>query len=501
MGLLDRIPMMGNRRNEPPSRYDMRASRADLGDIYMRDFRREPAPIVSLSVGSAGMNRTAKWVQKMVAMDCAHRIQSLFVYDCNAKNVREWRRAASQSRMDHLCITPKELPLPDGFMREPNFYMEYYGSIARDVERMVDEMERQANEAGMVPQIILEWLGFGGHAKLAYLVHEKVSARFPTTKFLPIYCFPSERVLEANIRDYDLWEEAEAIIGTGAAIITDNRAAGSVDTIDERVAVALAAIEGCFRFKPEVGSIGETISMLNQDGARWLGIDVTDLPYRRHHESRNPMRRRATEDDEYLSHSSLVHSIKETIWRIADPENDEHHTADFIRPGWDAQQRIYVLLPFHREAVEYIKADVEDQLSRETFSGAWPGTTVAFAPANTQWRHHDRFNYGHVCKLTGMPREPMPPTIERILADTEYMGRRSRVLSRGEALMKERGLELQARTASKASSGRNLASRLGESLIIEEDEPKRDPAATTFTEKNLGNGTGELLDAEEMVPA
>ena len=487
------------RRSGPESRYNMLAERRELGDIYMRDFRREPAPIVSLSVGSTGMNRTAKWVQKMVAMDCVHRIQSIFVYDCNAKNVHEWRRAARESGLDHLCITPRELPLPDGFMREPNFYMEYYGSIARDVERMVDEMERQANEAGMVPQIILEWLGFGGHAKLAYLVHEKVSARFPTTKFLPIYCFPSERVLEANIRDYQLWEEAEAIIGTGPAIITDNRAAGSVDTIDERIAVALAAVEGCFRFKPEVGSIGETISMLNQDGARWVGIEVTDLPYRAHHTSKNPLRRRPNEDDEYMSHSSLVHSIKETIWRIANPENDEHHTADFVPPSWEAQQRIYVVLPFRREIVEDIKADVEDQLNRETFSGAYPGTTVAFAPGNTRWRQHDRFNYGHVCKLVGMPADPMPPTIERILQDTEYQNRRSRVLSRGEAMMRDRGQELGARRAPNSAARQTFSSSHREGLLIENEQADRDPEEQTFKEQNLGNGVGNLVDAEHVI--
>ena len=493
-------------RREQTSRYDMRVRDADLGGIYMRDVHREPAPIVSLAVGSTGMNRTAKWVQKMVAMGCSHRIQSLFVYDCNAKNVREWGRAVSRSGMDRVSITPRELPLPDGFMREPNFYEGYYGAISRDVERMVDQLEQNANEAGMVPQLIIEWLGFGGHARLGYLVHEKVAARFPGTKFLPIYCFPAERVLEANIREYELWDEAKEIIGDRSSIITDNRAAGSVDTIDERVALALAAIEGCFRFRPEVGSIGETISMLNQDNARWLSIDVTDLPYRRARR-RDTRRRENTSHEEYMATSAIVHSIKETIWRIADPNNNEHHTADFIPPRWDTEQRIYVALPFTPEVVDEIKTDVEDQLNRETFTGAYPGTRVAFAPANTMWRNNEQFTYGHVCKLAGLPETPMPPTIERILNDTEYKGQRSRVLSRGEAIMSERGQLLGERVPARVDSWHTLQRRHSEGLLVNDDEQgvdeaaKRDPMAITFDEQDLGKEAGPLLDRDAIVPA
>lgn len=66
--------------------------------------------------------------------------------------------------------------------------------------------------------------------------------------------------------------------------------------------------------------------------------------------------------------------------------------------------------------------------------------------------------------------------------------------------MKDRGVDLQARAASKSSSGTNLASKLSESLIIPEDEG-RDPAAQTFSEKDLGDGTGELIETERIVPA
>lgn len=497
------------RRQARRPRYDMTVGRENLGNIYARDMSREPAPIVSLSIGSTGVNRTAKWVQKMTAMGCEDRIQSICVYDCNSKNIREWNAAVERSGLEHLSITPRDLPLPDGFMREPNFYMEFSGAIERDVERMVDEMERKANEAGTTPQIILEWLGFGGHARLAYLVHERVASRFPQTKVLPIYCFPSEKVLEANIRDYNLWDEAEEYIGTMASVITDNRAAGSIEVIDERVALTLAGMEACFRFKPEVGSIGETVSMFNQDGVRWIGIETIDLPYRKDSSSRGGrMRRKSSMEELHMSQSAVVHSIKEAIWRIADTDNEENHTARFVPADWESEQRIYCLLPFHPEVVEEIKADVDDQLSRETFSGPYPGTQVAFAPANSRWRENDQVYYGHVCKIGGMPADPMPPTISRILDAEASRARESHVLSRGEALMMERGQAMSLEEARPRRRRENLQAKHTRGLLGDrsarqnahrKEQMERDPAEQTFREKDIGHQAGELLNVGEAV--
>ena len=75
-------PFSSRQPNTGP--YNMKAPNSKLGNIYLRDFERDPAPIVSLSVGSAGMKRTALWTQKMRALGCDTRIQSLVVYDCYA---------------------------------------------------------------------------------------------------------------------------------------------------------------------------------------------------------------------------------------------------------------------------------------------------------------------------------------------------------------------------------------------------------------------------------
>ena len=431
-----------NKQPDLSERFSMKSPSTQLGSIYSRDADREPAPIVSLSVGSAGMHRTALWVKKMTALGCLPRIQSLVVYDCNDTNVRLWKRAAENSGLDHVTIVPSYLPLTDGFLRQPHFYEDYYGAIERDIEDMVDQMERRANEAGTRPQVIIEWLGFGGHAMLSYLIHEHVADRFPSAKFLPIFCMPSERVLEQNIRDYNLWQESERIIGKIPCVITDNRAAGSLQVLDERVALGMAAMEACYRFRPESGTMAETISMFTMQKTRWLSLEVVDLPYRV-----NRGRRRRPEQathEERMAHSTVVQSIKEAIWRVARPSNDEQHTGYFQKPPYDAEQRIYVLLPFTHELVEDIKTDVEDQLQRETFNGPFPGTKVAFAAGNSLWRNdQDRFAYGHVCKLVGMAPDLIPPSVERIINDDgSFRNRRSRVPSKGERVMEELGIPI-----------------------------------------------------------
>ena len=490
------------RQRDLSERFDMSTPNSRLGSIYARDAAREPAPIVSLSVGSAGMHRTALWVKKMTALGCVSRIQSLVVYDCNDTNIRLWKRAARNSGLDHLTITPSYLPLTDGFLRQPDFFQDYYGAIERDIESIVDQMERRSNEAGTRPQVIIEWMGFGGHARLSYLIHEHVADRFPNAKFLPVFCIPSERVLEQNIRDYDLWNEGERIIGAVPSLITDNRAAGSLQTLDERVALGLASMEACYRFRPESGTIAETISMFTMQKSRWLSLETVDLPYRAHRE--RPRRAEKVTHEDRMAHSAVVQSIKEAVWRLAEPANDEQHTGYFKTPAHDAEQRIYVVLPFNHLVVEGIEEDVEDQLQREAFNGPFPGTKVAFAAGNALWRNdQEKFAYGHVCKLVGMTAGLVPPSIDRIIReDGDFRSHRRRVLSKGEKKMLELGIPLSQTYDRKDGSTAPPEQRRNghdEAIAPEQTPPERNG----FDHEDLGQGTGELIraGAGQIAPA
>lgn len=480
----------------------MGAPQPQLGQIYLRDFEREPAPIISLSVGSAGMARSAMWTQKMTALGCRGRIQSLVAYDCHKTNIQEWNRAAQNSGLDSITITPQYLPISEGFLRQPNAFMSHYGAIERDIERITDDMERLANEAGVRPQIIIEWIGFGGHAKLSYLIHEHVAARFPGAKFLPVFCMPAERVLEQNIRDYQLWQAAEDIIGPVSSVITDNRASGSLQLLDERIALALASMEACHRFRPDVGTMAETVSMFNLNSSRWLSIDAADLPYRVGKLKRS--RSAAANQERRMAHSSVVQGIKEAIWRIAAPDNTEHHTGFFNPTDYGAEQRIYCVLPFTPTVTEEIKNDVEDQLQRETFHGPYPGTKVSFAPGNALWRRQDGFTYGHIIKLAGLPTDPIPHSIERIL--NEEIGHRTtrrRVLSRGEAMMQELGIEL-GRSAPARAQFDDIQDRHTANILFNQNGDQRTSPASTakptdFQHEDLGIEEGDLVETAEPV--
>ena len=145
------------------------------------------------------------------------RVQSLLMYDCNQGSIdaidSDTQSMSRNVRSASLpVILPNFLPKVDGFLRDPNAYKDYYGLIHRDMERMVDTVARRAEEVGSPPQIILEWLGFGGHAKLGGVLHGMLLERFPDALFLPIMLMPREHVLEENMRR-ETWGAYEETMG------------------------------------------------------------------------------------------------------------------------------------------------------------------------------------------------------------------------------------------------------------------------------------------------
>ncbi len=475
-----------------------------LVSIAMDSYDREPAPIISVSVGSAGMRRTALWRRKMDALNCTDRIQSMVAYDCNRTNVQQWIKSAKASNAMDKCILPNYLPFSEGFLRQPNFFIEHYGPIERDLERIIDEMEQKVYESGTRPQLIIEWIGFGGHARISYLFHEMLVERFHGTRILPIYCIPDDRVLERNIREHNLWNEAQEIIGTGPVIITDNRVISNLQTLDERIAITLAAPEACYRFRAEYGTMAETISTFGINGSRWMGLQISDIPYRTNFDQHNHKSINLNQK----SHISLLESrearaaitsraqsIKEAIWRIAAPKNDEYHTGYLGESKHDDEQRIYCLLPFHPEITDIIKEDVEDQLQRETFNGPYPGTKVCFAPGNANYSNRpDGYTYGHICKIYGINNEQLPPSITRVLDPANnYRGGRHRVLSRGEDMMQQLGIPI---TLIEKNNQQQMSNNSYNSVQTLENSKQYEPSIPS----NLGNGAGTLLtylDAEE----
>lgn len=404
-----RIPRLfrGTRENAPPPAIvqtdDPRPGRV-WNQTTPGGSDQTPAPIASVSVGTTGLRRTRRFLEKMYAAGCADRIQSLCVYDCNRTTIGQWQKTQSQSTADKT-ILPNYIPLSEGFLRNNRAFQSYYGKIERDLERMADRMYARANEAGTPPQVILEWIGFGGHSLLSYLFHNIVAERFPDSTFLPIICLPYERILEQKMRN-EVWESTIAAYADTKSIITDNAIDKDLTTIDHRLAIALAAIESAYRASPESGTLAEIATMFGMTPSPYLGIAETSIPLR-------------IEDDSIVlgQDESTTHTIKQAIWSISDVQR-RYWLAQYDHPEQDAEQRVIVSIPTDRSRMLEFADDILDQLRREDFEIAYPGTKIAFAPANFNWnRDPDTQNslaYAHVTKIfaTGTG---VQPSIQRIL--------------------------------------------------------------------------------------
>ena len=376
------------------------------------------APIVSVSVGTTGLNRAWMYHQRMRAMGCADRIQSMLIYDCNLVNIGHLRdRAQAQGVADKIVI-PEYLPFAEGFLRRVDQYKRHYGAIERDMEMMVEKAENLSLMAGTEPQVILEWIGFGGHAMLSYMFHDIMAKRFPEARILPIVCFPDDRGMQQNIREHNIWPEAEKMLGaTVATLISDNRCHTDYRRLDESLTTALAAVEACFSYEPSVGSLAEIVSTYNNIGSRWISVEHTKIPII----NRKALPQNGGSAPAAADRSKVIakqaQKIKDRICEIALPENRYDKSAFFTPGTRESEQRIYVTMPLLAGDVGEIKDDIEDQLKREDFAKALPGTQIAYAAGNPQPANPENLEYIHIVKFVGLPAEPRPVSLTSILDD------------------------------------------------------------------------------------
>ena len=376
------------------------------------DHNREgvPPPIVSVAVGTAGYKRSWRWAQRMGEAGVLDRVQSLLMYDCNQGTIdtidAETQAMRRRDRFASLpVIVPGYLPKVDGFLRDPNAYKDYYGLIHRDMERMVDTVTRRAEEVGSPPQIILEWFGFGGHAKLGGVLHEMLMERFPDALFFPIMLMPREHVLEENMRR-ETWGAYEETMGLARprtlsnangqphelrgypALITDNRLSRDYQRLDNKLAIGLASMEAGMRDRIDSGSLAETIASFGGYSNGWFGmrvmsrrLDVNNVPQLAPRWLPSRLRRSelvVVNDDA----KQLSWATKKAMWDILDPNKQDMNLAnhDFIHG--ESVMRMVITLPVEAEGLADIETDVRDQLDREDFELAYPNLTWSFASAN-----------------------------------------------------------------------------------------------------------------------
>ncbi len=389
-----------------------------LGSQQDHDREGVPPPIVSVAVGTAGYKRSWKWAQRMGEAGVLDRVQSLLMYDCNQGSIdaidAETRAMRRRDRFASLpVIVPGYLPKVDGFLRDPNAYKDYFGLIHRDMERMVDTVARRSEEVGSPPQIILEWLGFGGHAKLGGVLHQMLQDRFPDALFLPIMLMPREHVLEENMRR-ETWGAYEETMGLSRprtinsssgeghemrgypALITDNRISRDYQRLDNRLAIGLASMEAGMRDRVDSGSLSETVASFGGYSNGWFGmrvmsrrLDVNNVPQLSPRWLPSRLRRSelvVVNDDA----KQLSWATKKAMWDILDPNRHDMNLANHEFIHGESVMRMVITLPVEPEGIAEIENDVRDQLDREDFELAYPNLTWSFASANFQETLGDR---------------------------------------------------------------------------------------------------------------
>lgn len=373
------------------------------------------SPIVSVSVGTTGKNRSALYHLRMSALGRAQRAQSMLVYDCNQLSINDLKAGARIGRVADKIITPEYLPFSEGFLRRVDQYQAHHGAIERDMEGMTEKMVNLSMQVGTEPQVFLEWIGYGGHAHLSRMMHDIATKDYPESMVLPVVCFPDDRSMHRNIREHMLWEATVATFGAYPMVVTDNRRGTDVARLDESLVTALASVEACFGYTPSMGSLAEVASEFKNEGCSWIIVESGVIPVLDRGHSRQP-RKRQSDEEHRRAIGNMAQRIKKSIWEIAEPHNQFEKSAFFTPGTSESEQRIYVVVPCTRAEMADIRKDVEDQLNREGFKRDFPGTKVGYAPGNPESPHRPAgWQYVHVSKLVGLPRHPMPASITSIL--------------------------------------------------------------------------------------
>ena len=334
------------------------------------------------------------------------RVQSLLMYDCNQKSIDDivaGTRVMRSERGNRLpVILPRYLPKVDGFLRDPNAFKDYYSHIQRDMERMVDTLSRRAEEVGSPPQIILEWFGFGGHAKLGVVLHQRLLEKFPEAIFLPIILLPRDHVLEENMRR-ETWAAYEEMMQLPSpyssnhaefrgfpAIITDNRIHRDVRLLDDRLAIGLASLESSMGYKVDSGSLSETVNIFRGYSNGWFGMRVLS---RRVDVARATMPHSQELEVANYDAKQLVWETQNAMWDIVDQRRTDLDLAHHRFVETDSLMRMVVGMPIVPADLPKFERDVNDDLDRKDFALAYPNLVWSFAPVNFVQPGADRHMY------------------------------------------------------------------------------------------------------------
>lgn len=339
-----------------------------------------PAPIMVVCVGTAGYIRGKNFYQHMMDSDRVHRIQSLIVCDFNTRTMNDvWDSKAVRFRgrkeSSIGMITPEQQNADDGFTLNPLLFQDKYGAINRELDQIVAEAQSESTRKGRDPQVIMEFMGFGGHSIIGVLLHQKLRIAYPMAKMFPIIGIPDELVLKkwmvyefepptgyAALPEwsrngvYRAYIDGLELRPTEAALFVDNMVDFSPN---HRLAAGLATIEAAGTDQVKGGSIPEALGgiilgespVIPGDKIQKLNMNVAQVQL-----EQDSDRVRWSREQE------PTYAVKKACWNVV--SGSSLLTGDYTPK---ASTNIYLSLPFKAEGLTSLREAVMDELRVEGF--------------------------------------------------------------------------------------------------------------------------------------
>ena len=345
-----------------------------------------PASLVVVGVGTAGVRRSMLFSERMSELFAAGRIQTAIYYDCNEVTVANVQKTLQKSfgvaktGAGTQVLFPNYVPLPNGFMRDPTRYRDFRGPLERDMDNVISQVMLHSERCGRVPETIIEFMGFSGHAVLGGLLHQKLQNAFPNSTMLPVMMLPKDHVSEEWTKRY-IWEQYENLLsGTNCLVTTQSDVNARED--DARLATGLAGFEVAEfgeENDPSVSQLGVTLRRLMPASGGWLGMAAVKrkMPIMKKFEWLNfpPWWRQyaavGPEDD-------LSSLLGNAIWSTLDPAAQ---LAEGINQPPNAPQEIVVSLPLHGDELEPVASHAAEALDHSSIFDRFTNLDIAFNTA------------------------------------------------------------------------------------------------------------------------
>ena len=345
-----------------------------------------PPSLVVVGAGTAGVRRAMLFSERMSELSAAGRIQTAVYYDCNEVTVANVQKTlqksfgAARTGAGTQVLFPNYIPTPNGFMRDPTRFRDFRGPLERDMDNIVSQVIMHSERCGRVPETIIEFMGFSGHAVLGGILHQKLLTAFPNSTVLPVMMLPKDHVSEEWTKRY-IWEQYENLLSGSNCLVTSQSDVNARED-DVRLATGLAGFEVAEfgeENDPSTSQLGVTLRRLMPASGGWLGMAAVKrkMPLTRKFEWLNfpPWWRQyaAVGPDDNLS--SLLGNA---IWSTLDPTAQ---LAEGINQPPNAPQEIVVSLPLHGDELEPVASQAAEALDNSSIFDRFTNLDVAFNTA------------------------------------------------------------------------------------------------------------------------